>query len=61
MEEKKTIQSKTLESDRMMCFLDDILIPSLQNNMTEKYSRFLQTLQDSSDTDIQSMAERIGT
>jgi len=59
MEEKKAIQSKSLESDRMMYFLDDILIPSLQNKMTEKYNGFLQLLQDSGDTDMKSMAERI--
>ena len=44
-----------------MYFLDDILIPSLQSKMTEKYNGFLQLLQDSGDTDMKSMAERIGT
>jgi len=60
LEEKKILQSKPLESDGAMCFLDDILIPSLENNVTEKYTSFLQILQESSDTVLQSMAKRIG-
>jgi len=60
LEEKKIIQAKQLENDRMMCFLDDILIPSLENKMMEKYSRFVQLLQDSDDSAMSSMAERIG-
>ena len=50
----------SLETNKMMYFLDNILIPSLQVGLTQKYIGFINVLKGSDDPDMQKMAEKIG-
>ena len=44
-DEKKVSQTKSLESEKMMYLLDDIIIPSLEAGLTVKYERFLEVME----------------
>ncbi|XP_065906452.1 uncharacterized protein [Dysidea avara] len=58
--QKKKIEVKELESDGMQCFLDEVLILSLELDMTEIYNKFIKILEDSDDLIQRGMAKKIG-
>ncbi|XP_065900904.1 uncharacterized protein [Dysidea avara] len=60
LEQKMEIGTISLETNKMMYFLDNILIPSLQADLTQKYIGFINVLKGSDDPDMQKMAEKIG-
>ena len=59
-DQKKIIEAKHLESDGMQYFLDNVLISSLELNMTEIYNKFIKVLEDSDDLMLRAMAQIIG-
>ena len=58
--QKKEIEAKELDSDGMQYFLDNVLILSLELDITEIYNRFIKVLQDSDNLIQCGMAEKIG-
>jgi len=58
-EQKKKIESKNLESDRMQYFLDEVLIFSLELDITEIYNNFIKILEESDDLIQNAMAKKI--
>ena len=48
--EKETIENLLLQSDRMKYFLEAILIPSLNDNTTEKLNGLLEVMEESGNT-----------
>ena len=58
--QKKRIEAKELESDGMQYFLDEVLILSLELDMTEIYNKFIKILEDSEDLIQNAMAKKIG-
>ena len=58
--QKKKIEAKELDSDGMQYFLDNVLILSLELDMTEIYSKFIKVLQDNDDLIQCGMAKKIG-
>ena len=51
MDDKKIMESKPLEKDRMIYFLDDVIIRSLKIGVGSKYNRFLSALENCDDDD----------
>ena len=60
LEQKKKIAVKELEIDGMLYFLDEVLIMSLELDMTEIYNKFIKVLEDSDDLIQRGMAKEIG-
>ena len=58
--QKKKIEAKELDSDGMQYFLDEVLILSLELDMTEIYNKFIKVLEDSDDLIQCGMAKKIG-
>jgi len=58
LDEKKTIDIKVLEKDKMMYILDHVIVPSLQLNFGNKYNSFVTSLKESKET--VAVAERLG-
>jgi len=54
--EKKIIETKPLEMDRMEYFLDTVLIPSLKMNSVAKYNGFIQVLEGCDDAVVKAIA-----
>ena len=61
LKEKKTIKATPVESDRMECFLDDIITPSLIANVIIKFRGFVEVLMESGDSTLITMAAKLGT
>ncbi|XP_065884702.1 titin-like isoform X5 [Dysidea avara] len=59
-DEKKYIDSINSDRDKMTNFLDNILIPSLNNSFAQKYIGFLKALKEADDLAMNSMATEIG-
>ena len=60
LEEKEMIGTFRLRSEKMVHFLDYIIIPSLHNNCTLKFKRFLEMMEESDDVLLNAMAEYLG-
>lgn len=58
--EKEIIESKLLQSERMEHLLDKIIIPSLKNGLSIKFKGFLEVLEDSGDSIMIDMAQKLG-
>ena len=58
-EERKIIDAKTGQ-EKMMHLIADIIIPSLRLNNYEKYKGFLEVMEESEDSDVKSMAKKLG-
>ena len=61
LKEKKIIKAIPVESDRMECFLDDIITPSLIANVIIKFRGFVEVLMESGDSTLITMAAKLGT
>ena len=60
LDEKKEIDSKNSDKDKMTNFLDNILIPSLNNSFAQKYIGFLKALEEADDLAMNAMAMEVG-
>jgi len=49
LDDKKIMESKPLEKDRMRYLLDDVLLCSLKSNVGLKYDSFVEVLEASDD------------
>ena len=57
--EREIIDNKIGE-EKMMYLIVDIIIRSLRLDNCKKYKRFLEAMEQSDDTDLRSMAEKLG-
>ena len=55
-DDKKIMESKPLEKDRMMYLLDDVLIRSLNMGFGENYNRFIMVLEESDNSLVNELA-----
>jgi len=60
LDDKKIMEAKLLEKDRMMYFLDDVLIRSLNMGFSGKYNRFLTVLEESDDSSVTGLIRKLG-
>ena len=59
--DKDTISlTKPLERDKMQYLLDQIIIPSLQAGVLQKFKLFLEVMEESEDTVTRTMARQLG-
>ena len=58
--EKKKIETIQMDDKRIEYLLDDIIIPSLTNNVTVKLERFLKVMKEMGDPVLIDMAKKIG-
>ena len=58
--QKERMKANTTESDRMECFLDRVIIPSLKVNVSIKFEGFLEVMKESGDSTLVSMAVKLG-
>ena len=58
--EKEIIGTIPIKSDKMEYFLDNIINPSLANNVAEKFEGFLEVMEESGDPILIDMAKRVG-
>ena len=59
---KDTISiTKPLERDKMQYLLDQIIIPSLQAGVIQKFKLFLEVMEKSDDVVTKTMAQKLGT
>jgi len=59
LDDKREMESKPLEKNRMKYLLDDVLI-SLKTDNGLKYNKFLEVLQGSDDCTIRELARKLG-
>ena len=59
-DEKKMIDSKPASRDKMIYFLDGVIVPSLQNNINAKFRGFLEVLEESGDSTMINLAKTLG-
>ena len=59
--EKEMIESIKLKDKKMECLLDSVIIPSLANNVTEKFKGFVKVMEGSDDPILMNMAKKLGT
>ena len=60
--DKETISlTKALECDKMQYLLDQIIIPSLQVGVIQKFKLFLEVMGKSEDVVTKTMAQKLGT
>jgi len=52
LDDKKMIETKPLESDRVTYLLDDILLRSLSLGLMEKYTSFVKVLKHNSEDEV---------
>ena len=60
LEQKKKIGTFPLNSDKMEYFLDNIIMPSLDANVTVKFQGFLEVMAKSDDSALTNMAKKLG-
>ena len=60
LDEKRIINIKQLETEKMTYILDDVIIPSLKLNFGNKYNGFVASLKESRDIAAMKVAERLG-
>ena len=58
-EERMTIDAR-IGQEQMMCLIADIIIPSLNLNICMKFKGFLEAMEESDDSALNSTAERLG-
>ena len=59
--DKKTISlTKPLEWDKMQYLLDQIIIPSLQAGVLQKFELFLKVMEESEDIVTRTLARQLG-
>ena len=58
--EKQIIETKLLDSDKMMFLLDHVIVPSLRVDVCVKYNSFLEVMEKSSDILARGLAKRLG-
>ena len=58
-QQRQTIESKIGEG-KMMYLIVEILIPSLKLDHCKKYRGFLEAMEESDDSDLKSMAKKLG-
>ena len=54
------IKTFQLKEDKMECFLDKVITPSLQSSVTVKFKRFLVVMEESGDPIFIKMAKELG-
>ena len=59
LNEKEAIQTLSLKNKKIEYFLDNVVIPSLTNNVTVKFERFLKVMEESGDSILIEMAKRL--
>ena len=59
-DEQRLLIRAEIGEEKMMYLIVDIIIPSLQLNNYMKYKGFLEAMEESEDSDLKSMAERLG-
>ena len=60
LQEKGIIQSLTLNRQKMEYLLDNIIIPSLNNSIVEKFKGFLEVMEKSNDLILTEMSKKLG-
>ena len=60
LDDKKRMESKPVEKDRMMYLLDDVLIRSLNMGFGKKYNGFLTALEESDDSSLIDLTRELG-
>ena len=60
LEEKQQIKANPVENDRMEYFLDNIIVPSLEDNVDMKFRGFLKVMKESDDSTLISIAAKLG-
>ena len=60
LDDKKMMESKPLEKDRMVYLLDDVLIRSLRSDHGSKYNGFLKVLEESDDSSVTDLTRKLG-
>ena len=59
-EKRKIIIGDKVGEEKMMYLVVDIVMPSLRQNNYKKYKGFLEAMEESDDSDLKSMAEKLG-
>ena len=57
--EKEIIETSRLQSDKMVYFLDSVIIPSLESKVTVKFKGFLEVMEGSDDLLLIDMAKKL--
>ena len=57
--EKEMIESIKLKDKKMEYLLDSVIIPSLANNVTEKFKGFVKVMEESDDPILMNMAKKL--
>ena len=60
LKQKLTMEAESLESNRMEYFLDHVILPSLDTDVSIKYKGFLEVMEKSDDAILTSMAKKLG-
>ena len=60
LREKEGIESKSVQHDKMICFLDNVITRSLLNNISKKFKGFLEVMEESGDPILTDMAKTLG-
>ena len=60
LEEKERIESKSVQRDKMIYFIDNIITRSLLNNISKKYKGFLEVMEEIDDAILTDMAKTLG-
>ena len=60
LEEKERIESKSVQRDKMIYFIDNIITRSLLNNISKKYKGFLEVMEEIDDPILTDMAKTLG-
>ena len=61
LEDKKFLQTKPLESDRVTYVLDDVLLRSLSINVMDKYISFIGVLKQRGEDDDDIVLQKLAT
>ena len=60
MDQKRIIDTNPLPSKKMEYILDEAIIPDLRAGLTTKFKGFLEAMEESEDTTINTVGERLG-
>ena len=60
LEEKERIESKSVQRDKMIYFIDNVITRSLLNNISKKYKGFLEVMEEIDDPILTDMAKTLG-
>ena len=59
-DEKGMFATKALQREKMQYLIDDIIVPSLEVGLMEKFKNFLEVLESSDDITINAIGKQIG-